>query len=370
MRGLGYDQASTEEWVNPPPEYTMVQKLDIDNFRCFRNVRLAGLTRVNILTGGNASGKTALLEALFLAIGGGSELALRIRQWRGLPADLQVTSISFPQLWRDLFYHFDSSTPILLALVDSEFGSRSLEITYTTSGTYLLPLGGESHPQRTGTLPLTFLYRIRDREPQAIVAELTEQGISLGSIRDPIPGVYISPGIAHSPTSVTRFSDLSKVNREKEVVRALHEEFPEIESLSVEVHFGKSVLYASVSSVPEEKMPVELVSSGISKFLAILLAIAATPKGVVIVDEIENGFHYSHLPSVWKTILDFCSRFDVQMFASTHSMEFLRAAVIELEAHEDQICLLRARKTDGACEVDQVLGHRLEAAVAEGFEVR
>ena len=56
------------------------------------------------------------------------------------------------------------------------------------------------------------------------------------------------------------------------------------------------------------------------------LAFLSAQDGVLLVDEIENGLHYGALVDVWKS-LDWLSReFNVQVFATTHSYECIRAA--------------------------------------------
>jgi len=46
----------------------MLKEIEIQNFRCFKNVKVSGFERVNLIGGKNNSGKTALLEALFLNV--------------------------------------------------------------------------------------------------------------------------------------------------------------------------------------------------------------------------------------------------------------------------------------------------------------
>ncbi len=45
----------------------MFQSFTFKNFRCFRDFKLDSLARVNLIAGQNNVGKTALLEAIFLA---------------------------------------------------------------------------------------------------------------------------------------------------------------------------------------------------------------------------------------------------------------------------------------------------------------
>jgi AAA15 family ATPase/GTPase len=68
------------------------------------------------------------------------------------------------------------------------------------------------------------------------------------------------------------------------------------------------------------------MGEGIGRLLSIILAIANAKGGTILIDEIENGLHYSVLTDVWKAIADAARRVDVQIFATTHSQECIRAA--------------------------------------------
>jgi len=48
----------------------MIKSLRAENFRCFKEIEISELQRVNVVVGKNATGKTALLEAIRLALGG------------------------------------------------------------------------------------------------------------------------------------------------------------------------------------------------------------------------------------------------------------------------------------------------------------
>jgi AAA15 family ATPase/GTPase len=41
----------------------MTESFEVKNFRCFESLKLTNLKTVNVITGYNASGKSALLEA-------------------------------------------------------------------------------------------------------------------------------------------------------------------------------------------------------------------------------------------------------------------------------------------------------------------
>ena len=54
----------------------MLEKLHIRNYRIFRDLEIDQLRRINLIAGRNNSGKTSLLEAIFLLAGGWAELAI------------------------------------------------------------------------------------------------------------------------------------------------------------------------------------------------------------------------------------------------------------------------------------------------------
>jgi AAA15 family ATPase/GTPase len=63
----------------------MIETVEIHNFRGFRDLEISHLKRINIVVGDNSAGKTALLEALFLASAANPEVTSRLRQWRSAP---------------------------------------------------------------------------------------------------------------------------------------------------------------------------------------------------------------------------------------------------------------------------------------------
>ena len=124
----------------------MIDGIEIENFRCFKRLRLPDLRRINVLVGDNASGKTAFLEAVFLARAGGPQIALKLRHLRGLGRDLEVSyeRQSYESLWRPLFHRFDQDQIISIELLSSGPDSRSLHIFYDKAGAPVLPFGKQA----------------------------------------------------------------------------------------------------------------------------------------------------------------------------------------------------------------------------------
>src|ERR1700733_8949389 len=73
-----------------PIGYKMVDSFTIKNFRSFDDISVKGCGNINLIVGENGSGKTALLEALFLAAGISPDIIFRTRSWRGQEASQVV----------------------------------------------------------------------------------------------------------------------------------------------------------------------------------------------------------------------------------------------------------------------------------------
>lgn len=68
------------------------------------------------------------------------------------------------------------------------------------------------------------------------------------------------------------------------------------------------------------------MGDGVNRLLSIILAIATTKNGIVLIDEIDSGIHYSAMTNVWEGITMAAREFNCQVIATTHSYECLQAA--------------------------------------------
>ena len=72
-------------------------------------------------------------------------------------------------------------------------------------------------------------------------------------------------------------------------------------------------------------VPINMLGDGIRKLLAIITSLYECKKGLVLIDEIDNGMHFSSLSSLWKAIIKTANLLDVQVFATTHNIESLQS---------------------------------------------
>lgn len=349
----------------------MIESLSISNFRGFDTLEIHGLGRINVLVGQNSSGKTALLEAIFLASGGSPELALRVQAQRGLSQMIQITVDrgSYESLWKYLFRSLDQSKTISINLVGTPSNTRSLTIAYEDKESALLPFG-KGAVESPFIVPIRFAWRDFKGDISEAQPAITKAGLEMGGTGETIPISLFSSSMAmNAAENASRFSELDQQGKSGIVVDALKKEFPYIEKISIQVVSGVPTLHATVS-FSQMQIPLGLLSGGINKLTGILLAVALKSHGIVLIDEIENGLHYDHLRTIWSSLLHICKEQNTQIFASTHSQECLNAALETIRGNEDDFALIRTERVDGRCKAQAFGGHQFQSAIEQKIEVR
>lgn len=366
-----------ERQPNNATGYVMIQTLEIDNFRGFKSLNIDGLKRFNIVVGPNGSGKTALLEAIFLAAGRGPEVPLRFKRWRGMSGDvLQLPDTALESLWGDLFWN--EVNEIAIIMHDSEYEKISCRVYHEARGASItLPFGQEANGSPIGTsfrLPLVFEWvRGAQTFTGSIEVNPKEKSLNLTTIQvGPFESVFLASGAVLNPSEIAGWYSLqSKANKEPKILAAMQKVYPFIEGLSIEIPYGTSTLLHATVHGTQKKIPLPLLSGGINKYLIALLAIYFAPKGIVLIDEIENGFYYDTEKDIWSGIVSEAIENQTQLFVTTHSMEWLQSLSPTLKEHADEFCLLRAaRHEDGTCGITKVAARNVLNALEEGFEIR
>ncbi len=363
----------------------MIKSLHAGNFRCFKELELSDLQRVNVVVGMNATGKTALLEAIRLALGATPNVLWGMNQTRGFLQGVQqpITREGFELLWSPYFFNFDTSKAIFMDCGDSEDHHATARIFFdvqrsVTAVPQQLP---QQQPQQPPPVlpssfipPLAFERSNFSGVSSTLYASVQMQGgvnFDSGPELGPVTEFFPSSAWSFNPLLPAQmFSQLSLQQREKAIVDAVRDEFDRsLESLVVLSPSGTPGLYAGLRYL-KEKLPIGYLSAGISRFIAMLSAVLIRGKGVVLIDEIENGISYKIFQPLWKYLLKFAVDNDTQIFATTHSLECVRALLPVMQKHEDDFTLLRAERTNGSSAITVVPGRFLESAIDQGVEVR
>lgn len=327
--------------------------LDISGFRCFGNLNVEPLARVNLIAGPNNVGKTALLEALWMfSHATAPREALRIPAWR------DSNDYGRGEFFADLFFQYEAGLAINLQVQDKRgSGVRSLDITrqYRSQQT-LIDWASVSEAEMEDDVIAGF-----DFDNELVFQYIDESGIEYltsawldaetvsGKLRPTLrdtrksasssrfPCVFEHPKSRYSHRSLAalfgRAQFAGYVSSIETVIRLLEPRLKRLETITNSR--GVPAIHADIGV--GRPLPISVMGEGTKRLLALSLAFLKAQNGVLLVDEVENGLHHSVLADVWKN-LDWLSReFNVQVFATTHSYECVRSAndaFSELESHE------------------------------------
>jgi AAA15 family ATPase/GTPase len=351
----------------------MIEKISIKNFRCFSSLELTNLKRINVIVGRNSSGKTSLLESIFISSGAAvPNQAFQLRALRHLGNQIQIAADarSYVSLWSDLWHWFETDKTILIELKGSNLDSRSMKASFTQNNNQLLPLGDQ--PISPASIPqVEFIWERAGHIPVTVRPMFTPLGLNIqGATSDHFPLILFAPSSPDIPDEhAKRFSAMSVDGEIHPIIEAMIEEFPSLESLAVEYFGATPSIYASLVG-GKRKMPLGLVSDGINKLMGILLGIAACKNGVVLIEQIEDGFYFDRLESIWRLIHKAAVKNNCQIFATTHSRECLSALPSTIEGNEEDFCLLRSEDKPGQFGFNQVSGKSIKSALRQGFDPR
>jgi predicted ATPase len=356
----------------------MFKSIRIQNFRQFRDLKLEGLGQINLITGKNDTGKTSLLEALFIqATPTNPETVLSIARLRGI----EQVAINGAYAWGFMFKDGQANEPIVLQSHRDDGVQEKLRIrisddlelpidhdadsngvanqTVLSTSTSSVPALDYEYEVTSGSDVRRGVSRIRVTEHQRITQR------AKGFTQRPF--YFLAQGPASAEFDAERFSRLVEARRKEEVVSALRSLEPRLEDLEV-LALRPSTVTADLGSGP--LVPVGYMGRGFERLLTLILAILGSPNGIVMVDEIDDGLHYSVMPGIWKAVIAAATAFSVQVFATTHSLECIEAAVKGSEGHEGTLAFFRLDRRNGDIEVVAGEDHRLRSAVRVGAEIR
>ena len=361
----------------------MYPSFAIKNFRCFSDIAIEGFERVNLITGKNNVGKTALIEALWLYHGHHNPvLGVTIDKFRGLD------TFRKDDFLRNIFSDFDIDRQIELSAKDRIGRQSTLRITIQQKTISTVSMGNGKNGvdskdlsaaeiiQQETTAPMESeaVYEFTDTSGSNVTARAFFEGKSIqvkqiAGGKKP-SGIFLSARAPHDYAVIAeRLSNLAVEKMEEVIVNALQIVEPRLRSLRVQFRGGVPLIYGDIGA--KRLIPFPLMGDGMSRLLGIALAMTDAQDGILLIDEIENGIHHSVMPQLWKTIADLAERYNAQIFATTHSIECVLAAYEAFNSREPyDFSLHRLEQIKGKIQAIRYEKETLKAAIETNLEVR
>ena len=214
----------------------------------------------------------------------------------------------------------------------------------------------------------------RNKNPKKVITKVVMKGPGIEikipkDYKERLKGVFINAKTISGDMAI-RFNNIQIRKQSNRIIDLLCQIEPSLDDLSLG---ADGVIYCDIGL--NRLMPVNVMGDGMFRLLSIILAISDTENGIVLIDEIENGFHHSSQDILWEAIFRSAKEFNVQIFATTHSIECVKAFSSSYSRqvendNNDKIRLFRIERKD---EVFKVLSYdyrTLEASLESNWEVR
>jgi AAA15 family ATPase/GTPase len=351
----------------------MLKSLKIENFRCFQSFELQQLGRLNLLVGTNNSGKTSILEAIQLLLTPSLNFEILGDVMIGRSEYVENEEYHTQDLViRHLYY----SHKIDVGSKISFFGLSDIDTQEK------LTLSIEN--RKTNGDSESPMLCIKRKEFEIPFLLTKEGNVSLKLLQDARKSLIeqtshiqlVNSSSLTTEKAIELFDLLVLTPEEELVTQSLKTIEPHIERIAT-VSSGKnryegirSGFIVKLSDV-EQRTPIGSMGDGMWRMLGLTLAIVNARNGVLLVDEIDTGFHFSAMSKMWKMIWETAKRLNVQVFATTHNSDCWTslAAIASAEnPSEEGITIQRIEK--GKSNSVVFTERQVAIAAERGIEVR
>jgi hypothetical protein len=371
----------------------VLDSFHIRNFRLFRSIEVNRLGRVNLIVGKNNSGKSAFLEAVQLHASNASPSVIlglvesRQETWTSEGQTAQMHSLANPV--RHLFHGHSLPNLDGEGIILGEVSSHSkLHLTIAAFRSERDEDGAVSRVRVTDTGPEGDLTDIelslvaeengRTRRILSLESDLRRQRgpsyLARLAAEPKCPWQVVPTGNMANRKIAALWDLTNLTDLESEVIFALRMIEPRVDGVAfVEDLYGlgrKERVPLVKLAGETEPLPLKSMGDGMTRLFHIIVGLVNTRGGILLVDEFENGIHWSIQPMVWDLIFRVAERLDVQVFATTHSRDCIEGFDRAWNEHSHLGAFFRLDIKDGSVKAREYTPETLADSLEAEVEVR
>ncbi|HEX2205709.1 MAG TPA: AAA family ATPase [Longimicrobium sp.] len=366
-----------------------LRSFEVEGFRAIHHLRVPELERVNLFVGQNNAGKTSLLEAVRLYLHRDKRALAALvfeivrdhtdyrpgfttsgRRSEIEPADIEAALQAMESLFHGSFDELrresikigplDLSQDVLTLRIpwsDALSGSENGEADQGSGGLFFAP-----------ETPLLVIEHADGKTPVPLDWFLRRVPLQRSERQS---DVVMIPAVGFDPYRIPAMWDRIAVSGSEDLVEAaLRIVEPEVERvLLVGEAFRRSVLVRLRGVL--RPVPLQTMGDGINRVFGIALAMVQARGGVVLIDEVENGLHFTVQDEVWRAIFALARELNVQVLATTHSWDSIVGFQYAANMSEEEGMLYRLERTpEGKVEAIRFTEEEVEIAAEQRIEIR
>jgi len=331
-----------------------LDRLTIRRFRGLQNLTLDDLGRVNLLVGPNNSGKTSVLEAIAIFC-----QPLDLRAWLDATWRREALNPDDP-FFLSVEWMFPHDRLVDGPFVEGkisiaglgQFRGRDLEAFYTPLSRIATmrtaPPEGSAGGSQNGYEQAGARVELHATvDPEDTISRRYDlwEGDTLPISGHPLslPVRTITP-VSHRVEPIqTELSEATLAGQKHQILSLLKQLDSQIRDVLILTPKGRRpAIYIDYAS--NGLLPLSAFGDGVRRAFLIALVLNSVAGGVLLIDEIESSLHVTALGSLFSWLAKSCEELDVQLFATTHSLEAVDA-MIEAEVQN----------------LDRIVGYHLDA---------
>ena len=312
------------------------KNIEIKNFRGIESLKIEDFSRVNVLLGQNSSGKSSVLECLLLMVGMSNP---------DLPQLMNSLRARGFSSFSDLSYifhngDFNLKPEITSNLQDETKRHLMLEMAYTFDNKSQGNFQNGQIPTSETKAFINTLKMLFDLESKAETKHYGcgitygPNGIVTGKkMADDYMeknSVTFIPADLASGNPINDLVELAKRKKKDLVV----ERMQYFDKRITGVEILNNAVFINLEGI-DQLMAVNMMGDGLRRYLNIVAASANPMNNIILIDEIENGLHYSAYKKLWEAIFALATQTNKQVFVTTHSKETLLHLNEMLEEHPE-----------------------------------
>ncbi len=311
------------------------KNIEIKNFRGIDHLTIDDFSRVNVLLGQNNSGKTTVLEAIAMLMSMSNP---------DIPQAINAVRARKPfSKFIDIQYYFNNLNVATAPEVKAEqTDGNSRHISLALSYVFDELADPKNEPQQqmgtikyVNTLEMNFdVANVTSKQSYQSWLRVNSQGLVVN--RKVADGylenkrAWLTPSDLMTSNLANDLAELFKRNR-KDTILTLLKLFDShingIEILTDDIYVGLEGMTQMLS--------LSMMGDGLRRYLNIVAAAANPLIDMLLIDEIDNGLHYSVYKKLWQSLFALAKASEKQIFVTTHSKETLGHLNAMLEEHSE-----------------------------------
>jgi AAA15 family ATPase/GTPase len=366
----------------------MIEDIEITNFRCFDRLKVSGCKRINLISGKNNVGKTALLEAIFINSTPTKDTIVSIGDLRRESS--HVRREFSEQMWDNLLWKQNLDSPCVICNVFQDASFKKIEIFVRKEQDVLAVINSnipeelldrydewlEKEKLKDGTEEHlgVMIINVSNNIFVKLIALSRNREVNLDTTSN--KSVYLQNAsfipstLRASSVRLTKEFDRARLNeKDEEILKAfqiIDSSIFAVESFSI----PEPTIYLKRQG--EKRLPLSLFGDAMNRIAEIILKIINNQDSILLIDEIENGIHHSSQIAFWDFLYKLAEQLNVQIFATTHSLEMTQAFIkagLERQDSAAHFELTRNEKTNQIVAINRDL-ETLEYGISHHKEVR